>query len=100
MPSRFDIDTGATGIVTGLHYAAVKDEDEHISKRATLILAHGAGAPQLSQFMRQFAEGMARRGIDTMTFNFVYMERGRRAPEPKTRLEATCRAAMRQPGRR
>ena len=92
VPNRFDIETGVTGIVTGLHYAAVKDED--ISKRATLILAHGAGGPQLSPFMRQFAEGMASRGIDTVTFNFIYMERGRRAPDPKTRLKATYRAAI------
>ena len=58
------------------------------------MLAHGAGAPQLSPFMRQFTEGLARRGIDTVTFNFVYMERGRRAPDPKARLEATYRAAI------
>lgn len=90
LPTHFDIDAGPTGIVTGLHYAA----EASISKPATLILAHGAGAPQLSPFMRQFAEGMARRGIDTVTFNFVYMERGRRAPDPKARLEATYRAAI------
>ena len=59
-----------------------------------MILAHGAGAPQLSPFMRQFAEGLARRGVDIVTFNFVYMERGRRAPDPKARLEATYRAAI------
>ena len=91
-PNRFDIETGETGIVTGLHYSAVTNENT--SKRATLILAHGAGAPQLSSFMRQFAEGLARRGVDVVTFNFVYMERGRRAPDPKTRLEATYRSAI------
>ena len=90
VPTHFDIDAGSTGIVTGLYYAA----NVSISKPATLILAHGAGAPQSSPFMRQFAQGMARRGIDTVTFNFVYMERGRRAPDPKARLEATYRAAI------
>ena len=90
MPNRLDIDLGSTGIVTGLHYSADRD----VSERATLILAHGAGAPQLSPFMRRFAEGMARRGVDTVTFNFVYMERGRRAPDPGTRLEATYRAVI------
>ena len=96
MPERFDIDTGSGGFVTGLHYEA----DAGRSQRATLILAHGAGAPQLSAFMRQFAEGMASRGIDTVTFNFVYMERGRRAPDPggpggrAARLEATYRVAI------
>ena len=90
MPNRFDIDIGSTGVVTGLYYAA----EDGVSKGATLILAHGAGAPQLSPFMRHFAEGLARRGIDTVTFNFVYMEQGRRAPDTKTRLETTYRAAI------
>ncbi len=90
MPNHLDIDTGSTGVVTGLHYPA----EPGVSRRATLLVAHGAGAPQLSPFMQQFAQGMARRGIDTVTFNFVYMERGRRAPDPKTRLEATYRAAI------
>ena len=90
MPNRLDIDTGSTGVVTGLHYPA----EPGVSRRATLLLAHGAGAAQLSPFMQQFAQGMAQRGIDTVTFNFVYMERGRRAPDPKTRLEATYRVAI------
>ena len=42
MANRFDIDTGSTGIVTGLHYMA----ENGISKGATLILAHGAGAAE------------------------------------------------------
>ena len=92
MPNRFDIDTGSTGIVTGLHYRADRNRD--VVKQATLILAHGAGAPQLSPFMRQFAEGLARRGIDIVTFNFVYMEQGRRASDPKAQLEATYRAVV------
>jgi predicted alpha/beta-hydrolase family hydrolase len=92
VPNYFTIDTGATGIVTGLHYAAVKDE--HLATKTTLILAHGAGAPQVSPFMQQFSEGMARRGIDTVTFNFAYMEQGRRIPDPKTQLEATYRSAI------
>ena len=44
--------------------------------------------------MRHFAQGMSSRGIDTITFNFVYMEKGRRAPDHTTRLEATYRAAI------
>jgi len=90
MPGRFDIDTGSTGIVTGLHYAATRK----MSQPTTLILAHGAGAPQLIPFMQQFARGMATRGVDTVAFNFAYMEQGRRAPDPKTRLEATYRTAI------
>ena len=90
MANRFDIDMGSRGIATGLHYPADRDR----SKQSTLILAHGAGAPQLSPFMRQFATGLAARGIDTVTFNFLYMEQDRRAPDPKGRLEATYRTAI------
>ena len=54
----------------------------------TLILGHGAGANQLSGFMRLFANGLAERGMDVLTFNFVYMEQGRHVPDPKAKLEA------------
>lgn len=59
----------------------------------TVILGHGAGANQLHPFMRLFASGLAARGFDTMTFNFVYMEQGRGVPDPKTKLEA-CYCAV------
>ena len=61
---------------------------------ATLILAHGAGAPQTHPFMTGFARGLAHRGIEVVTFNFPYMERGRRAPDPAPRLEACYRAVI------
>ncbi len=76
--------------VTSLLYAAPKRERTGI----TVILGHGAGANQLSPFMRLFASGLAQRGFDAMTFNFVYMERGRRAPDPKPQLESCYRAVI------
>lgn len=60
----------------------------------TMILAHGAGAPQTHPFMTAFAGRISRRGIDVVTFNFPYMERGRRLPDPGARLEACYRAAI------
>jgi uncharacterized protein len=69
----------------------------------TLILGHGAGAGQSSSFMVDFATGLAARGIDVLTFNFPYMERQRRLPDPNDRLEACYRAvidAVRRDGRR
>ncbi len=60
----------------------------------TLLLAHGAGAGQTSGFMVAFASGLAARGIDVVTFNFSYTERGRRIPDPPRRLEACYRAAL------
>ncbi len=60
----------------------------------TLILGHGAGAPQSSPFMVDFAEGLARRGAHTVTFNFPYMEEGRRLPDRAATLEASFRAVI------
>lgn len=53
-----------------------------------LILAHGAGAGHDSPFMVAFATGLAGRGIETCTFNFPYMEQGRRAGDRPEVLEA------------
>ncbi len=60
----------------------------------TMILAHGAGAPRTHPFMTAFARLLSARGIDVVTFNFLYMERGRRVPDPKARLEACYRAVI------
>ena len=90
MPRAFDIDVGVAGTVTGLHYIP----DDPGDRRTTIILAHGAGAPQLSPFMAGMAGGLASRGLDAVTFNFVYMDRGRRAPDPKARLELCYQAAI------
>lgn len=61
---------------------------------ATFIFAHGAGAPQTHPFMTAFARGLATRGIEVVTFNFSYMERGRRVPDRAPRLEACYRAVI------
>jgi predicted alpha/beta-hydrolase family hydrolase len=37
--------------------------------------------------MRMYAKGLAARGFDVMTFNFVYMEQGRSVPDQKHKLE-------------
>ncbi len=62
--------------VTALLYAANRSN----RKGLTIILGHGAGANQLSGFMRMVAGGLAARGFDVLTFNFLYSERGRRLP--------------------
>lgn len=59
----------------------------------TVILGHGAGANQLSPVMRLFANGLADRGFDALTFNFLYMERGKHVPDPNAKLEA-CYGAV------
>lgn len=60
----------------------------------TLVLAHGAGAGQTHRFMVGFAEALAARGIDVMTFDFLYLAAGRRLPDKNDKLEACWRAAI------
>jgi hypothetical protein len=76
--------------VTALLYPAAKK----IRAGLTTLLGHGAGANQLSGFMRMFARGLAERGLDVMTFNFVYMEQGRSVPDQKSKLETCFRAVI------
>jgi pimeloyl-ACP methyl ester carboxylesterase len=59
-----------------------------------LILGHGAGAGQTSDFIVSFARELAARGIGVVTFNFLYSEQGRRVPDPNDRLEACWRAVI------
>jgi predicted alpha/beta-hydrolase family hydrolase len=60
----------------------------------TLVLAHGAGAPQTHPFMVRFATGLAARGIDVATFNFLYTERKRKLPDRMPVLEACYRSVV------
>jgi uncharacterized protein len=83
-PTTIPVKVNDTDTVTALLYPAAKKNRLGV----TLILGHGAGANQSSGFMRLFANGLAERGLDVMTFNFVYSERGRGAPDPKAKLEA------------
>jgi len=58
---------------------------------ATLILAHGAGAPMDSDFMNAMAERLALQGIAVLRFEFPYMAQrrldgGKRPPNPQARL--------------
>ena len=76
--------------VTALVYPADKKNHAGI----TVVLGHGAGANQTSGFMRMFAKGLASRGLDVMTFNFIYMEQERSVPDQKPKLEACFRAVI------
>jgi predicted alpha/beta-hydrolase family hydrolase len=76
--------------VTALLYPAAKKDRAGL----TVLLGHGAGANQLSGFMRLFAKGLTARGLDVMTFNFIYMEQGRSVPDQKGKLEACNRAVI------
>ena len=89
MPDRFPIAVGDQE-TTGLIYPA--DSTRRLS--ATLVLAHGAGAGQASGFMVEFANGLAARGVDVVTFNFLYTEQRRKVPDRAPALEACYRAVV------
>jgi predicted alpha/beta-hydrolase family hydrolase len=61
---------------------------------AVLVLAHGAGAGQDSPFMVNAAHRLAAHGLDIVTFNFPYMERKSRIPNPAAQLEACYRGVI------
>lgn len=89
-PESLSIRVSDRDSITALLYAAAKKNRLGV----TLILGHGAGANQLHPFMQLFAKGLAARGLDVVTFNFIYMEQGRRVPDPKPKLEACYRAVI------
>jgi uncharacterized protein len=72
---------------TGLLYRAE-------GARAAIVLAHGAGAPQTHPWMVAIARELSARTLDVVTFNFLYAEEKRRAPDRNDVLEATWRAAV------
>jgi uncharacterized protein len=62
--------------------------------RAALVLAHGAGAGMNHPFMAAVAAGLAARGIASLRYQFAYMERGSKRPDPPRIAQATVRAAV------
>ncbi len=57
-----------------------------------ILLAHGAGAGQLHPFMAGLRRRLGGAGVATMTFDYPYVEAGRRAPDRLGRL-LECHAA-------
>lgn len=61
---------------------------------ATLIVAHGAGAGRDHPFLVGFCRAMGDAGVATQRFDFPYIERGRRTPDPERVLRETWLAAF------
>src|SRR3712207_9165730 len=60
-----------------------------------IFLAHGAGAPQTHPFMVDISTRLARRGIDIVTFNFLYTERSEEhTSELQSRQYLVCRLLL------
>ncbi len=68
--------------------------------RACYVLAHGAGAGMRHAFLETLATQLAAQGIETLRYQFPYMERGSRRPDPPKLCHATVRAAVAEAARR
>ena len=61
--------------------------------KALYVFAHGAGAGMTHKSMASNAEGLAERGIATLRYQFPYMEKGSKRPDPPRIAHAAVRAA-------
>lgn len=89
-PEKIFIKVNDADTVTGFLYPAARRNKAGM----TIVLGHGAGASQLSGFMQLFAAGLAERGLDAVTFNFIYMDQGRSVPDQKAKLESCYRGVI------
>ncbi len=67
--------------------------------RACYVFAHGAGAGMTHPFMEMVASGLCERGIATLRYQFPYMEKGSKRPDPPAVAHAAVRAAVAEAGR-
>jgi uncharacterized protein len=67
--------------------------------RACYVLAHGAGAGMDHPFMRATALELSELGIATLRYQFPYLERRSRRPDPPPLCHATVRAAVAEAAR-
>jgi uncharacterized protein len=68
--------------------------------RTCYVLAHGAGAGMAHPFMAQMAAGLAERGVASLRYQFPYMERRAKRPDPPALAHSTVRAAAAEAARR
>jgi hypothetical protein len=81
------IEVNATTRVSGLLNSAP-------DSKACFVVAHGAGAGMLHPFMAHLATDLGKRGIATLRYQFPYMEKKGRRPDPPALCHATVRAAV------
>lgn len=80
-------DAGKSGPVSAL---VLRPE----APRACFVFAHGAGAGMTHSFMETFARGLSERRIASLRYQFPYMEKGSKRPDPPAIAQVTVRAAV------
>lgn len=84
---ELSIDVGNAGTVSAL---LLRPD----SARACYVFAHGAGAGMRHASMEAIATGLAERGIATLRYQFPYMEKASKRPDPPPAAHAAVRAAV------
>jgi uncharacterized protein len=90
-PQQLTIEVGATAVSARL----IRPEQAC----ACFVFAHGAGAGMTHAFMESAAAGLAARGIATLRYQFPYMEKGGKRPDPPAIAQACVRAAVAEAAR-
>jgi len=91
-PEKLDIEIAETGSVSALLTRPAQ-------ARACFVFAHGAGAGMTHPFMETVAAGLCERGVATLRYQFPYMEKGSKRPDPPAIAQATVCAAVAEAGR-
>jgi uncharacterized protein len=90
---RFQIEVGPDQTVSALLI-------QPSQSRACYVFAHGAGAGMAHASMETVAAGLGQRDIATLRYQFPYMEKGSKRPDPPAIAHAAVRAAVAEAGRR
>jgi len=85
-PQQLEIEAGSSTV------SALLLRPDHA--RACFVFAHGAGAGMTHAFMEEAATGLAARGLATLRYQFPYMEKASKRPDPPAVAHATVRAAV------
>jgi predicted alpha/beta-hydrolase family hydrolase len=81
------IETGSAGAVSALLTRPAQP-------RACFVFAHGAGAGMTHAFMTAVVSGLAERNVATLRYQFPYMEKASKRPDPPGIAHAAVRAAV------
>jgi hypothetical protein len=91
-PLQFEFAVGNSGSVSALLIRPAQ-------ARVCFVFAHGAGAGMTHSFMEAAALGLAERGVATLRYQFPYMEKGGKRPDPPAIAQAAVRAAVTEAAR-
>lgn len=64
-------------------------EEFKAGETTSVVVAHGAGNDREHPLIVTMSQGLAEAGFLTLRFNFLYREKGRRAPDPQHKLVLT-----------